>query len=119
MREGIKWQMTVRKVKLLALRLGMHKAILASSPEAERQVLQRATTPFTGETPAEKIKIHEAILEAIAVNGFECSKEDACGVAMPVLLALIEDNPTLGTFYWRRSALKDRQGMRTDAVIHH
>ena len=45
------------------------------------------------------------------------TQEERTGITMPVLVTLIEENARTGTFYWNRTAFKNRVGPRTDALV--
>ena len=120
-KSGAQWQMAVRKIKWTAMKLGKHTVILASSQEAEEEVLNLATQPNGAENKEDnetRISLRETFITAMAENGKEPSNEDLAGVLMPILVSLVEENHELGTFFWKRTTLKDRQGWKSNAIIY-
>ncbi|CBY37846.1 unnamed protein product [Oikopleura dioica] len=119
-KSGHVWQLAFRRLRIIALKGGWKVAVLASSPEAESGVIERATardtlTPFDIKNQRAEIEVELAKVRQLAK--FKASPEDRTGVVMPVLISLIEDDPKTGTFFWKRSAFRDRAGPRLDALL--
>jgi len=119
--KGATWQMAMRKLKWTAMKLGLHSVILATSVQAETEVIALATAPNNPELKEHMemcATLRQTFIEALAENTFPPSEEDLAGVLMPVVLTLVEENTQLGTFFWRRTVLKDRQGWKSNSIIY-
>ena len=119
---GSAWQFALRKLKWAAIKLGLHVVILATSTVAEEEVIKMATQPNKNETKSlheQKVKLQLSLPGAFAENASKPSEEDLNGVTMPVLISLVEENARMGSFFWRRTAFRDRKELRSDALIHN